>query len=149
MSSQRIKAAGGGVAFTGGVQAVIIGGSFEGNWAKPYEGSSYVLTPDSSQMPLPDGLSGEGGAAFFEASTVAVTGTVFKNNGCASGYDQGAAGGAISLVADVDGVPSRFKDVLFDGNSAISDEDTTIDKASGMGGAVHVMSASPVFEDCR
>ena len=148
VSSQRIKAAGGAVAFTGGVRASIAGGEFEGNWARPYEGSSYVLTPDSSSMPLPDGLSGEGGAAFFEASTVDVTGTRFANNGCASGYDQGAAGGAISLVASVAGSESRFTGVSFVSNSAISDEVTTVDKASGMGGAVHVMSASPVFQSC-
>jgi hypothetical protein len=51
-------------------------------------------------MPEPDGLSGEGGAIFAEASTLYVADTTFQYNKCESGYDSGASGGAISIVAN-------------------------------------------------
>jgi len=148
-SSQRIKAAGGAVAFTSGVQGTITLSVFTQNSAKPWRGHSYIVEGDSSYMPEPDGLSGEGGAIFAEASTLYVADTTFQYNKCESGYDSGASGGAISIVANNGFKESEFDQVHFLDNAAISSEETTVDKASGMGGAVHVMSASPIFYKCE
>ena len=51
---------------------------FDTNAAIPYAGRSSVISPNGAAMPLPDGLSGEGGAMFVEASTVVVVNSIFE-----------------------------------------------------------------------
>lgn len=161
-SSQRIKSAGGAVAFVSGVTSTVTESYFHGNSAVPYQGQTTILHVSGSTMPMPDGLSGEAGALFLEASSSIVEATTFKDNFCRSGgSDQGASGGAVSIISYLEDSAAAymptfprqpiFRRVNFISNSADSADKqgfTIADKSSGMGGAVHVISAAPEFVDC-
>eukprot|EP00520_Triparma_pacifica_P008612 CAMPEP_0118649434 /NCGR_PEP_ID=MMETSP0785-20121206/9702_1 /TAXON_ID=91992 /ORGANISM="Bolidomonas pacifica, Strain CCMP 1866" /LENGTH=1849 /DNA_ID=CAMNT_0006541723 /DNA_START=454 /DNA_END=6003 /DNA_ORIENTATION=- len=161
-SSQRIKSAGGAVAFVSGVMSELTGCYFEGNSAVPYQGHTTIIHVSGATMPMPDGLSGEAGALFLEASSSIIQETMFKNNFCNSGgSDQGASGGAVSIISFLEDTAAAympffprqpmFKQVKFISNTADSADKQGLsiaDKSSGIGGAVHVLSAAPEFYDC-
>ena len=161
-SSQRIKSAGGAVAFVSGVTSTITMCLFEGNSAVPYQGQTSIIHVSGATMPMPDGLSGEAGALFLEASSSVVQATTFKNNFCSSGgSDQGASGGAVSVISFLEDAAAAYKpffprqpvfrEVKFISNSADSADKQGLsiaDKSSGVGGAVHILSAAPEFLDC-
>jgi len=96
-------------------------------------------------MPQPDGMSGEGGAMYLEGASALTEYTSFTSNYCGSGgTDNGASGGAVSIVSYNAGpddgekqeypTQSTFQRVIFRDNVASSSNGRIAEKASGRGG---------------
>ena len=158
-SSFRLRSAGGAVALVSGVTGTLTDCIFDGNRAVAYRGTPLIVPVSGSAMPTSNGQSGEGGAMFLEASSALIISSTFENNFCTSGgSDEGATGGALSIVSYLTGAipvsqpnfprqPELYK-VTFRGNSVRAGGSLAAEKSSGMGGAVHVLSAAPDFVGC-